>query len=617
MKRLLFFAAMLIVVVAARAAVPPAERLLPADTIGLLTVPDWSLARSNFNKSSMGQFLADPAMKPFAEKLASNFLSEKSGAFEKELGVKLSDYSDLARGQITFALTRNGWDGSPDKEPGFLFLVDTRDKSSQARTNLADIRKKWIDKGNKMRVDKIRDVEFTTYIIAPDDKSTDVDSGGEKPKPKKAKELSLGLSDTLLVVSDAPKDVEKVLALQAGSSVPPLAEQANYAANTTLARDASAFLWADVKTVLNVFVKAAPSDEKQGGASLFGAAPSIEKILGAIGLSGVQTIGASYRDSNEGANMSLAINVPEAARKGLFKIVAFDQKDSSPPPFVPADVVKFNRSRIDLQKAWTAIENMLMEISPQLGGSMKMILDLAGKDKDPNFDLRKVLLANLGDDVISYEKAPRASDEGKAPSLVLLGAKNADQMATSLKAITSILPPELAKYSERDFLGRKVCSFTWPSMSGGKSSPIIYSASGGYVAISSDVSLVEEYLRSNEGKAKSLRELAGLNEAAQKVGGMNNGFFSYENQNESMRSSFESAKKDPSKLVSVPGAAALAGPMTTPKTGSSMTNWLDASLLPAFDRVSKYFDKSVTAVNVSPNAITFKMFAPTPPALRK
>lgn len=612
MKRLLTFATML-VVAAARAVVPAAEKLLPADTIGLLTVPDWQIARSNFNQSSMGQFLADPAMKPFAEKLRTNFISDKAGDFEKELGVKLSDYSDLVRGQLTFALTRNGWDGSPGKEPGFLLLIDTRDKASQARTNLADVRKKWIDKGNKLRTEKIRDVEFTTFIFPAD--KTPPSAEGDQVKPKAPKELSIGLSDTLLVLSDAPKDVEKVLALQAGSSVPPLADQANYAVNAPLVRDSSAFLWADVKTVLSAFTKALGSEEKSGG-GMFGAMPTFDKILGALGLAGVQTIGANYRDSNEGSTINFAINVPESSRKGLFKIISFDQKDASPPPFVPADVVKFNRSRIDLQKGWTAFENMAIEISPQFGSTLKLILDLAGKEKDPNFDLRKVLLANLGDDVISYEKAPRPG-ESNAPSLLLVGSKNAEQMATSLKALTSLVPPELSKYSERDFLGRKVQSFTWPSMTGGPAQPIVYSASGGYVVISSDVSLVEEYLRSNEGKGKSLREVAGLNEAAQKVGGMNSGFFSYENQNESMRASFENAKKDPSKIVSLPGATQLAGPMANPKASNNVTNWMDASLLPAYDRVSKYFDKSVTAVNVSPNAITFKVFTPTPPALRR
>jgi hypothetical protein len=607
----LFCLAAVVAAVSLRAAVPPAERLLPADTLAMLTVPDWSSGRSNFNLSSFGQFLEDPAMKPFAGNLASNFLSSRAGSIEKQLGIKLNDYSDLARGQITYAITRNGWDGSPDKEPGFVLLIDTRDKNTRARTNLADIRQKWIDKGNKLRADKIRDVELTAYIVPPD-----AVAEGDKPKSNKPTELLVGLSDTLLVLSDAPKDVEKVLALQAGSSVAPLAEQASYAANAPLARGAGAFLWADVKTFVSIFAKAAAAEQKPQ-ASLFGPAPTIDKILNAIGLNDVQTIGASYRSSIEGTTIDVSINVPEAGRKGLFKILAVDPKDASPPPFVPADAVKFSRWRIDLQKAWTTIETMLTDIQPQLGGSLKLILDLAGKDKDPNFDLRKVLLANLGDDVISYEKNPRPGSDDNGPSLTLIGAKNAEQMATSLKALTSIVPPSMAKYEEREFLGRKVSSFVWPSLSGGKATPIVYAASGGYVAISSDPSLVEEYLRSNEGKGKALREVAGLGEAAQKVGGMNTGYFSYENQAESMRATFEAAKKDPAKLVAVPGAEVLSMLTAQREKSSTVTNWLDASLLPSFDRVSKYFDKAVSAINVGPGAITFKVFTPTPPALRK
>jgi len=36
---------------------------------------------------------------------------------------------------------------------------------------------------------------------------------------------------------------------------------------------------------------------------------------------------------------------------------------------------------------------MLMQISPQMAGGLKFIMDSAGKDKDPNFDLKRELKA--------------------------------------------------------------------------------------------------------------------------------------------------------------------------------------------------------------------------------
>src|SRR5688572_33047125 len=49
-------------------AVPPAEKLLPADTLGFFTVPDWAKGQAAYSNSAMGQLWADPAMKAFKEK---------------------------------------------------------------------------------------------------------------------------------------------------------------------------------------------------------------------------------------------------------------------------------------------------------------------------------------------------------------------------------------------------------------------------------------------------------------------------------------------------------------------------------------------------------------------
>src|SRR6185503_1335992 len=230
-------------------------------------------------------------------------------------------------------------------------------------------------------------------------------------------------------------------------------------------RDAQVFAWVNTKTIMATLSNKT-NEPKNEAPSLLGAPPSMDKILNALGLSGVQTIAFNMKDAGDGSAITVALNVPDSARKGLFKILAVDTKDASPPPFVPADAVKFSRWRIDLQKAWNTIESVMLEISPAYAGFSKLILDTAGKDKDPNFDFRKMLLANLGDDVITYEKAPRTSsteDYDSPPAVTLVGAKNAEQLAASLKSVTSIFPPSMVKYNEREFLGRKVYSFSMPT----------------------------------------------------------------------------------------------------------------------------------------------------------
>ena len=609
------------------AALPPAEKMLPADTLALLTVPDWSKAKTNFSHSALGQLWADPSMRTFKDKFWEKFNNDTLKPLEKELDFKFSNFTSIARGQFTIAVTQNGWDGRSDKSPGIIWLVDVKEKSSELKTNLAELRKKWTESGKKMRTDKIRNIEFTTVIVDQQElgKSLEKVVPGQKPptpkeeaQPKKPVEWVIGQSDSLLIVSDAAKDVERVLALQSGASVPMLADQAAFAANAPMLRDAQYFVWVNVKPIMSTLARR--PEQKPEGDSLLGTMPSMEKILNALGLSGVQTIGLNCIQKAEGSSVTVSINVPESSRKGLFNILAVNAKDASPSAFIPADAVKFNRWRIDLQKAWTAIETMLTEISPQYAGFSKLILDTAGKDKDPNFDFRKQLLANLGDDIIKYEKAPRTSsaeDYESPPAVTLVGAKNAEQLASSLKAITSIFPPTMVKYNEREFLGRRVYSITWPSQNANPSRPLHYAASGGYVAFSSDIAALEEFLRSGEGNTKSLREFAGLNEAAQKVGGSANGYFSFENKNETARAALEAAKKNPKAASGLFGMGQLSSIIGTSGDSKGLTDWFDFSLLPPYERVSKYFGFDVSAINVSPGGMTFKIFTPMPPELRK
>src|SRR5437899_4041375 len=219
----------------ARAGVPPPESLLSSDALGLLTIPDYVKAKSVWSQWPSARLWNDPALKPFREKITTKLTTEYIAPLERELGVKFADYTDLAQGQVTFAVTQGEWDGKSDKGPGFLFLVDSKDKSDQLKARLADIRKKWVDGGKQIRTDKIRDVDFTTLVFKSDDLSKTFEKAAPKKEKDKVKEkpdaaapakpaarnieLIIGQSGSLLILGTSAKDVEKVLIRQSGGSV--------------------------------------------------------------------------------------------------------------------------------------------------------------------------------------------------------------------------------------------------------------------------------------------------------------------------------------------------------------------------------------------------------------
>src|SRR5437660_1606283 len=122
-----------------RASIQAPEQLLPADTVAVLTVPDWDRAVTNFNTTAFGQLLSDPSMKAFNEKFTKKFNENLVRAIERELGIGLSDYKDSLHGQVTFALTPQA--ANQEDTFGFLLLLDSRGGSDVLKTNLTELKK--------------------------------------------------------------------------------------------------------------------------------------------------------------------------------------------------------------------------------------------------------------------------------------------------------------------------------------------------------------------------------------------------------------------------------------------------------------------------------------------
>jgi hypothetical protein len=624
----------------ATAAVPAPEKLLSDDTLFVITAPDFSKLRDTFKNSPQSQLWNDPALKAFRDHFMDKWNEEFVKPLERELDVHLDDYTSLPQGQVTFALTQLG----PTKggeEIGVLFLVDTKSKSGQLKTNLTNLRKKWIDSGKKLRTEKIRDVEFSVVSLSSNDvpstlkqffpQKTEVHELGEENEDKGAarkSELVVGQSDSLLIIGDSTKAVEKVATRLTGGSVPALSELAAYNVNhQSLFRDVPLYGWVNLKAFIDMLAKsAAEKKESDAAPDPFGA-PKMDKMLAAFGVTGLRTAAFTMQNSPEGTMLQFFLGVPESSRQGLFKIITGEAKESSPPPFVPADAVKFQRWRLDGQKLWATLEKTLKDISPQWLNSLNMAIEMANtnaKEKDPGFDVRKSLIGNLGDDIITYEKAAKGSDPKSGPSLFLLGSPKPEELAAAFKTVFSMVSPTAASPTEREFLGRKIYSMPTPSLplpmmgAAKPSAPktLSYCPSGGYLAMSTDASILEEFLRSSESKAKALRETAGLTEASQKVTSTGTGLFGYENHAETMKVVFEALRKGSNSATNLGSLNPLTGALGIASPDKNIKEWMDFTLLPPFEKIAKYFYFSVYSGGSTVDGLTFKMFAPVPPALR-
>jgi hypothetical protein len=607
----------------ARAAILPPEKLLPKDTVLLVTVPDSVTAWGILTNTPYGRLWQDAAVKPFKDKFIDKFTTNIITPLQRSLGVQLSAYTGLAQGQATFALVPVAQPDKPDEHFAKIFLLDTKGRAAQLRTNLADIRQKWATAGKPMQTRKIRDIDFTTFMISPDDLSWDKllskpksagadDDAAAKPSTNKV-EITFGQADSLLLVSDSIQVIEKVLSRQAGGLLPALEEepafQADFAARL---RGAPFYAWVNVKASVDLLVKATAGESDDATVAT---ALQPDSMLTATGLTGLTSASLTYRSSPEGLTAQLFVGVPEASRRGLLKALVAEAKDSNPPSFVPADVEKFWRWRINIPHSWSQIETMLNDFNPQYSSVINFILQTAGKDKDENYDLKSELLGNLGDDIIHYEKAPQGdtlAELNSAPSLYLIGSPNPEKLAAAIKNGLSFM----GAATNREFLGRQICTLTFPAQGTTLARSFSFSGSGGYVALSDDPGIIEEFLRSNDSKGKTLNDTPGLADAAQKVGGMGTGLFGFENQNLGMRTLLETLRQQPVTLQDILGSSSMMSGVNTGDQAAQLRAWADFSLLPSYDAIAQYFYFSVFSGGFSPEGFTMNFFAPTPPKLR-
>ena len=626
---------------AAAQPVPPPEKLLPADTLGVLTVPDMAATRRLLDQSPQWQLWRDPALAPFVNKFWAKLETDVLQPIEKELGASLTNYLELAQGQFTLALTRNGWPARAGAMPGLIVLIDSREQSARVKTLLEEGRAKLAAGGEPVRTQRIDGTEFLVLTVPPPalepptdgdaaveadeaeapavDDAGDADPAGASGLPPQ--EFYVGQSGTLLLMGNSLLDLEKVLKLKSGGAVMALSDSTSFLPDfTATLSGATLYGWLNLEPIFEIARQELPGAE---AGMPMGLSPA--RILSALGLNGLKTLSIAGAIRGDGGSSELRLRIPEAERRGLFRMFSFAAKDSAPPAFVPADVLTFSRTRIDLLKSWNTLESMLVEVSPQIGGMVKLTVDAIGKDKDPGFDFRRQFIANLGDDIISWQGQTKPGTEAATlpPQLALISSPKPEELAGALKLLMGMVPPDLAKLEESEVGGKKVWSMAIPMGqpgTGGVAAPsqsIAFAGADGFLAVAADPELLKSHLTGSPAAGAGLLSKPGFRVAAERVGGLETGMFGYSNDRESMRS-FWGALTTPGGGASNPTALAFQQMIAASAMvgdGGGLAEWIDFSLLPAFDEVQKYFHFTVYAAALNKEGLAVKVFAPKPPGL--
>ena len=606
----LIFTALVLSASVARAELPSPERLVGRDTTVIFTVPDWSAAVSAFKATSSGKLFDDPAMKPLIDKIVADFKESISDEMTEKDQKYFDEFVGLLDGQITVVLDDLSDIAKNPEFPPVSMIFDVKGKTRE----LADFMDRSIKDEDEMQVlrDRVAGGEIFTMISKGKKKATPGD-------------MFVGISGSMLAIAFEKEKVADLIRRKNGDLQNSLADNPTFRADhARFFRNAKGYLWANVEELMKLARENSKQPDEKGG-NPFAMAMDPMKMFDALGLMGWKSFAMATDFDSQGADLQAFLNIPETGRKGLFKLLETSSQSAAPPAFIDGNVAKFIRWRKSGQELLTIVERTMAEAVPPFAGFVSMMIDQAGKMKDPNFNFRQQFIGNLGDDMISIQKTPAEFTlEGLAspPTLYLIGSGSPDALLDALITAQSSMGIPGMKAKDEEFLGQRIVAIPAGVKMGADGKPqgpksAYVTATRGYMAIGTERELIEDFIRGGN-NSRGLTDMNGFRRAAEKVGGLGTGWFFYENPAETLNMLLTSLKKDPNALQRFFGPSMFSMILVDPnkKAGNRPEKDMQQrvaeyiKLLPDFNKIAKYLSFTVGSVSTDASGILVRSHTP-------
>lgn len=148
-------------------AAPSSDLLLPKSTKGYVMVVKAAEFQDRWDKTQIGQMLADEMMQPFIED-AKNQLRDKYPALKNKLGIDLDDLDGVSAGEMSLSIIER-----KDQDAALAITIDVAGRAEQAAKLMAAVERRFAERGaRKEAVDQsgTKLTVFTMKAVDPDAK---------------------------------------------------------------------------------------------------------------------------------------------------------------------------------------------------------------------------------------------------------------------------------------------------------------------------------------------------------------------------------------------------------------------------------------------------------------
>jgi len=313
---------------------PTAPYLLPNETLAYVRVADTPELADRFKQTAIGRILQDQQIRPLISQLYES-LVEAFREAEEAIGLSLDQILSIPQGELCVALV-----GPEEGVPAVVGLLDTADRMPFAMGLLDLIGEQMVQNGAESSTESVKGTTLTIY---------DVRGDGQRQFVHFEKDETIVLTTNLDVA-------KQVLAAWDGGEEPTLAKNTKF---TAIMRRCTGS--GDETPQITFFVDPIGLAKRVTRGNIAAAAGMA--MLPVLGLDGIEAVGGSMTFATEEfddiTHLHLLLDSP---RKGVVEMLALDSGDTTPEPWVPADVATYVTLNWDFPKTYSAFGTLYNSI---------------------------------------------------------------------------------------------------------------------------------------------------------------------------------------------------------------------------------------------------------------
>lgn len=398
-------------------AAPPCDRLLPASTMGYVSIPSVQALIDSFHETQLGRLLEDPVMKPFSDDIRRQ-VKEKWTQSHSKLGLSIEDVEGIATGELCLAVVAES-----DAKASLAVLADVTGQEQKAEQTLDKIYAELQQQGARRSSRQVGDTKLTVL---------ETPARGEQ---KEANRAVYFLKDGLFGASDRELVAIEIVERLTGGKGKSLASREAYqqvigrCQSDQTTQDEPHVRWFVDPMGFADAMRTWQDQRRMGGADYLEVAKkqgfrAIQGIGGFVNFS-VGKYGVLHRTSAYApAPYELAMRMMVFPNGGKFE----------PQKWVTSDLATYTSFRCDLLNAFDRFNTLFDEIYGQEGVWQDTLDSVKEDPNGPQIDLRNDLVKHLGQRATIVTDYTLPITPTSQRRLLALEAKNPEALADAVEA---------------------------------------------------------------------------------------------------------------------------------------------------------------------------------------